>query len=366
MKKILVSVTNDLTTDQRVHKVCTTLIENGFEVTLIGRKLKHSLDLNREYKTIRMQLFYNNGFLFYAEYNLRLFFKLLFLKKDILHSNDLDTLLPNYLIAKLLKKPLVYDSHELFTEVPELVDRPKVQQIWSEIEKKIVPRLKNCITVCDSIASFYEKKYNVPFQVVKNVPKTTEIVTREFIIDTENKYLLLYQGAVNKGRGIELMLESMKLLKEHILVIIGNGDLFDELKFLAKNEALKEKVHFLGSIVPEELKTLTPLATIGLSLEEDLGLNYRYALPNKLFDYIQAEVPCLVSDLPEMKKIVLDNKIGEVLKKRTPLDLANQIEDICKNKSKYNSFKKHLQLAKQDFNWEMESEKLIYLYKNII
>ena len=114
MKNIIISVTNDLTTDQRVEKICDTLYENKYTITLIGRKLKNSTPISRKYKTQRMSLFFNKGFLFYAEYNIRLFLKLLFLKKDIVVANDLDTLLANYLISKLQSKRIIYDSHELF------------------------------------------------------------------------------------------------------------------------------------------------------------------------------------------------------------------------------------------------------------
>ena len=143
MQKIIISVTNDLTTDQRVHKVCISLQKMGFEILLVGRKLQNSLPLDRNYQTHRIQLLFNKGFLFYAEYNLRLFFYLLFKKKEIVLANDLDTLLPNYLVSKLQKKKLVYDSHELFTEVPELINRPKTQKIWLKIEQKILPKLKS-------------------------------------------------------------------------------------------------------------------------------------------------------------------------------------------------------------------------------
>ena len=155
MKRIIVSVTNDLTTDQRVDKVCNTLSKMGFKVLLIGRKFKNSEKLNRNYNTFRFKLLFNKGFLFYAEYNLRLFFKLFFIKKEILLSNDLDTLLPNYLISKIFKTKLVYDSHELFTEVPELINRPFVQNFWLTIEKNILPNIKNCYTVNSEIAKIY-------------------------------------------------------------------------------------------------------------------------------------------------------------------------------------------------------------------
>src|SRR5690554_2991253 len=128
-KKIIVSVTNDLYTDQRVHKVCMFLYENGYEVLLVGRKLKNSEPItDRPYSIKRFKLVFNAGALFYSNYNLRLFWFLLFTRFDVLLSNDLDTLLANYCAHRLKSKSrLVYDTHELFTEVPELTARQKVR-----------------------------------------------------------------------------------------------------------------------------------------------------------------------------------------------------------------------------------------------
>ncbi len=104
LKRIIVSVSNDLATDQRIEKICATLQELNYDILLVGRKLKNSLPLYRNYKTKRIHLFFNKGFLFYAEYNIRLFFLLLFSKKEILLANDLDTLLPNFLVSIIQKK----------------------------------------------------------------------------------------------------------------------------------------------------------------------------------------------------------------------------------------------------------------------
>lgn len=359
MKNIIVSVSNDISTDQRVEKVCDTLFANNYAVTLIGRKLKTSIPISRKYKTHRMSLLFNKGFLFYAEYNLRLFFKLLFLKKDILVSNDLDTLLPNYLVSKLQSKVIIYDSHELFTEIPELVHRPKVKNSWAAIEKKILPNLKNCYTVCNSIAVYYTNKYNTSFETIRNLPRTKKSTLGSFPFSTNEKKIILYQGAVNIGRGLELMIETMRHLENHLLVIIGAGDILESLKQQSLDVVKENKVYFLGKLSPLEMQKLTPLADIGISLEEDLGLNYRYALPNKIFDYLHAEIPVLVSNLPEMKKIIDTYKFGEIVIHRTPKLLAKQIQEF--------SLQKHSQEiinAKKILNWENEEEKLISIYKN--
>lgn len=250
LKHIIISVTNDLTTDQRIEKVCDTLVNNGYQITLIGRKLPESISITRAYKTHRMSLLFRKGFLFYAEYNLRLFVKLLFLKKDLLLANDLDTLAPNYLISKLQGKPLVYDSHELFTEIPELIHRPKTQQIWKQIEQRIVPHLKNCYTVSHHIALYYENTYNTPFKVVRNFPKTQEIQPGTFPFKRSTKAIIIYQGAINVGRGLELMIDSMHYLENYQLVIIGTGDIFEALQTRAATliDHLKVLMQWLDAV----------------------------------------------------------------------------------------------------------------------
>ena len=288
MKRVIVTVTNDLFTDQRVAKVCNTLINNNFDVLLIGRKLKKSKFLERTYKTKRFNLYFNTGFLFFAEYNVRLFFFLLFTKKDILLANDLDTLLPNYLIGKIQRKKVVFDSHELFPEIPELINRPKVKKIWLYLEKWMIPKLLNNYTVCDSIANFYKNNYLSNFQTIMNLPTKKEVKKGVFSFETNAKKIILYQGAINIGRGLENLVETMTFLEHHLLVIIGDGDIYNSLKDSIYSKNLNNKVVLLGKIAPKDLHKLTPLADLGISLEEDLGLNYRFALPNKIFDYIQA------------------------------------------------------------------------------
>ena len=360
MKRVIVAVTNDLSTDQRVAKVCTTLFHNNFEVLLIGRKLKNSKTVERKYKTKRFNLIFNSGFLFFAEYNFRLFFFLLFSRKDILLANDLDTLLPNYLVSAIQRKKIVFDSHELFPEIPELLARPTVKKIWLSLEKSILPKLKNNYTVCNSIANFYKNKYNTSFETIMNLPTKKEVKKGAFSFETNGKKIILYQGALNIGRGLENLIETMKFLEHHLLVIIGDGDICKSLKERVSHEKLTHKVIFLGKIAPKELHTLTPLADLGISLEEDLGLNYRFALPNKIFDYIQAEVPVLVSNLPEMSTIVNQYNVGEIAQNRTPKILAEQIEQVLKK-----DFTKELKNAKEGLIWEKQEDKLLAIFNNL-
>ncbi|MCK5822552.1 MAG: glycosyltransferase [Bacteroidales bacterium] len=373
MNRIILSVTNDLVTDQRVNKVALTLTKLGYDVTLVGRKLKNSLDINnRAYKTKRFKLLFNKKWMFYAEYNLRLFCYLLFKKFDILVSNDLDTLLSNYYVSVVKHKKLVYDSHEYFTEVPELINRKLQKKIWLKIEKSILPKLKYSYTVCQSIADDYYKKYGIKMQIIRNVPlrnivenNIEKISNLKKELKIEDKRIILYQGSLNIGRGIEQVINAMKFIENAIFLIIGSGDISKKLVNLTKQKGLNKKVVFLGKIPFSELYNYTKLSDIGVSLEQNLGLNYYYSLPNKLFDYINAGVPILASDLPEIANIVKKYEIGEIIKDFSPVFIADAINSMLNDGNKILTWKKNLKNAADELCWEKEEIKLIDFYNNV-
>lgn len=357
LRRIVVSVTNDLVTDQRVYKVCKSLQKLDFDILLIGRKLKNSPPIDRPYSTYRMRLLFNKGALFYAEYNIRLFIKLLFTKKDILLANDLDTLLPNYLISQFQKKKLVYDSHELFSELPSVQGRFS-QNIWRYLEKKLLPNLKYFFTVSDSIADWYSKAYDIKPLVLKNLP---EYKNTPFI-NPKEKYIL-YQGALNNGRGLIPLLEAMQTVDQIKLKIAGKGPFKKDLDKAIIQFNIEDKVEFLGNIHPTELVKITQNATIGISLEEDLGLSYRYSLPNKLFDYIQAKTPILATNLPEIKKVITKFEIGEIIKNHSPKNISIAINKMISNGKPY--YQNNLEKASKELIWENQTGILLSVYNNV-
>jgi len=357
-KRIVVSVTSDLVSDNRVHKVCSTLVEMNFQVILTGRVLSGSLNPEgRNYSTRRFRLPFKKGPLFYAAFNIRLFLYLLFSKFDVLLSNDLDTLPANFFIAKIKKKPLIYDSHEYFTQVPELVRRPKVQRIWEWMERQMVPHVDAAYTVCNSIAEIYTQKYGVPFRVVRNLPFASD---QAIAIDDEGSdKIVLYQGAVNEGRGLEQAIHAVKFLDGIRLVIAGDGDKRKVLQKLVEDEGISDKVEFMGRLPIHQLVKLTHRAAVGLSIEKDIGLNYHFALPNKLFDYIQAQVPVLVTNLPEMVAVVNRYEIGVVISDLNSQNLAAVLADMVSNSEKRKVWKNNLKQAARELVWEKE-ERMLY------
>jgi hypothetical protein len=369
---VIVSVTNDLVTDNRVNKICSFLVSEGYSLTLVGRELSGSLPLNvRNYKTKRFSLLFTKGPFFYIEFNIRLFIYLLFHKSSLLVSNDLDTLLANYLASKFKSSKLVYDTHEYFTEVPELVENPFKQKIWLSVEKWIFPKLKNVYTVNESIAEIYTKKYKVPVHVIRNVAPnfvTSENKSRKDIGLPQDKFILIIQGSgINKRRGAEEAVEAMNFIKNALLLIIGSGDVLDELKSKVEKQQWREKVLFLPKMPYAEMMQYTRNADLGLAIDHTDILNHKLALPNKLFDYIQAEIPVLATEIIEIEKIIKKYNIGYVLHDGlTAIHIADKINQIrSKYSNQIDELKINLKKAKSIENWDVELEKLKEIYANL-
>lgn len=366
-KKVWVVVTNDLQTDQRVNKVCLSLKNAGYEPTLIGVLRPNSSTLKtRVYSIVRLKLLFQTTFLFYAEFNLRLFFKILFSKFDIVLANDTDTLLGSFLAAKIRRKPIVFDAHELFTEVPELINRPFVKNFWQKIENLILPHIRHAYTVCQPIADIYERKNGVKMEVVRNAPfRHHGINTQKAKLSFDGKKMILYQGAINIGRGIEWIIEAMPFLDDVVFCIAGDGDVFDEIKLLIEEKNLSNRVFLLGKIPLEELNNYTLAADLGVCLLQNRGLNYYYSLPNRIFDFAQAGVPILATDFPEIRAVVSKYQIGELIDSYEPTFLAYKIKNMLKEWNDCSQKQTIFAKASQELCWEVEETKLLKVFSMI-
>ncbi len=343
----------------------------GFDVTLVGRKQAKSLPLaDRSYHTKRMKLLFEKGVLFYAFFQLRLLLYLLFHKQDLLVSNDLDTLWPNSVISRWKKIPLVYDSHEIFTEVPELVSRPSKQNIWRKLEARLFPRLKFVFTVNDSIASWFEERYGIRPLVVRNMPRFSKpnvnTMTRQQLnLPAQDKIVLLQGAGINIDRGAEELVDAMSLLENVTLVIVGSGDVIPFLKNRVQEKQLESRVIFTGKVPHEKLRAYTAIADLGVTLDKPTNINYKFSLPNKIFDYIHAGVPVLASELPEVAAIVRNYKVGVVIPSVTPEAVANGIRDALSS-VEYVTWKANALNAASVLCWETEEEVLKKIYSRFL
>jgi len=339
----------------------------GFEVSVIARSFKNSLPLDEySFTATRLKCNFSKGIMQYAEFNFKLFFRLLFCKTDYFLANDLDVLMPNYLMSKLRNKMIFYDTHEYFTGVPELRNSPVKKRIWKFIEDWIFPKLKTVYTVNDSVKNKYQEEYGNDIGVIRNVPLPRKnIVPFSIPENWKNRQILLLQGAgINEGRGGVELLEVMKCLSEkYLLLFIGSGTQWDEIVQKRKAWCLQDKVEMIDKLPPAQLQQYTAIADIGFSLDSFEDLNCLYNLPNKIFDYIQAGVPIIATGIPEVKRIIHSYQCGICIDDNRPATIVNAIKKLMENKESYLRFKLNCQIAAKELTWENESAKLIEIYK---
>jgi len=353
--KVLIAVTNDISSDERIRKVSEHLNSKGYEIVNYGRELFDTFDIKTNYKIIRKKHLFNNNFLFYAEFNIRLLYFILINKFDYILSNDLDTLPSCFLGSKVKNVKLIYDSHEYFTEVPELQNRNFVRSFWLLIERILLPKVKYSMTVSQSIANDYRSKYGVNMLVVRNLPILAKNKVIEKVeIPTKNKFIL-YQGVLNPGRGIKPMIDALKILTDIDLVIVGYGKVKDELIAYAKNKNLENRVHFLGRVPYNKLINYSNLALIGMVLEEPFGKSFEYSLPNKLFDFIHAELPIIAAPIKEVKRIVEDYKIGLLIKDYSAESIAEVVNKLTFDDDLRLQIIENQKKAKIELCWENEA-----------
>ncbi len=358
-KRVIAAVINDLITDQRMIRICNSLQAAGYDVELVGRRLSDETVPAQSYSYKRLRFWITRGPLFYLMYNIRLFLYLMTRRFEVLHAVDLDTLPACYMAVFIKSKRLVYDAHEYFTEVPELIHRPFKQMVWKGVETALIPRVDARITVSQGIADRFEQEYGRSFEVIRNTPSMSKGESAHVSLNLPP--FILYQGALNKGRGLELLIDLISDIDLDLL-IVGGGDLESELKERAMVSGVDHKVHFAGIKSPTELLSIANQAVLGYNVSEPLGLSYLFSLNNKFFDYIHAELPSLTNDFPEYRKL---NEQYEctLLCQPNRDDVLNKLKLLLNDKALYQKLKKNCVIAKQDLNWEEEEQKLQAVYE---
>ncbi|MBP8115048.1 MAG: glycosyltransferase [Chitinophagaceae bacterium] len=343
-----------------MHRICSSLAENGYDVTLVGYKKPSSLPLaNKKFKQKRIHCWFLKGKPFYGEYNIRLFLYLLFKKIDAICAIDLDTIVPCLNISRWKKIPRVYDAHELFTGLKEVVERPVVHKVWTKVEQRIVPKYQKGYTVGEAIAEEFKKRYGVNYLTIRNIPVLTPLEEKP----KTNKHLL-YQGAINEGRGFEYLIPAMQWVNA-TLIICGDGNFMPQLKKLIKDWKVEEKVELKGMMLPEELAVFSQSAYIGIATPENKGLNQYLALPNKFFDYLHAGLPQINVNYPEYKKLNDQFKVAILLNDLSPENIAKQINNLLEDDVLYIKLKENCIKARTVLNWQNEQKILLNFYQSL-
>lgn len=297
---------------------------------------------------------------------------------DYIWANDLPTLYPAYKIANKLNSKLVYDSHEIYIETlnqffptkPSFVKSIifssllKVMKFHgSYIEKKIIKESHYFITVNDSLLNYFKKKHEIKNTcVVMNFPYLNKADFKKINLFEKNNWdnsakLLLYQGVINKGRGLEIIINTLKILPDNFkLIIIGDGPIKKELKNLSLKLNLSKRIDFINKVSINELLNYTSSSHLGINLLENYNLSKKFASPNKLYEYIHAGIPVIASNTVENIKVFNKYNIGKLVE-NNPKIISENIQLIFK--SDIDLFKQECNKAKQEFNWEIQEHKIL-------
>ena len=359
-KKIVCTVTNDLNYDQRMIRICTSLANAGYDVTLVGFKRKTSKALKEQpFRQVRLHIITEQGKLMYFYYWLNLFRFLLFRKVDIICAIDLDTILPVYYASLLRGKKRVYDAHEIFTDLKEVISRPAVHKMWTWIGKHTVPHFPVGYTIGDCYAEEFKKRYGVNYGVVRSAT-----VLKPLQIPEKKEHIILYQGWVNVGRCFEQLIPAMKHVNAR-LIVCGEGNFYAQAIALTREYGLEGKIAFKGYVPPAELASYTIQAYVGITLFEDTSLSNRLSLANRFFDYMHNGVPQLCIRYPEYERINQQFEVASLIADTTPENIAAALNKLLDDQPYYDRLQQNCLLAREKYCWQEEEKKLLDIYRKI-
>lgn len=359
-KRITLAVTSDLTYDQRMARIATSLHEAGYEVTLVGRRRFNSTPLVQQpYTQHRLHVSKDNSKLMYALFWWKLFWWLMRHKADAFCAIDLDTAPPVLLAGWLKRVPCVYDAHELFAEQEETIGRPVVHRMWLAIERWTVRRCRWGYAVSESYVEYFQKKYNRSYAVVRNAT-----VLRPPVVASKSERYILYQGAVNKGRCFEQLIPAMQWVNCR-LVVVGDGNFMEQAQALTRQYNLDDKIVFKGYVAPRHLPRYTIHATIGITLFVATSLSNELSLANRFFDYMHACVPQLGVRYPEYERINSRFEVARLLDEVTPQTVAAALNNLLADDERYGRMQTACLRAREVYCWQEEEKRLLAVWAGV-
>lgn len=429
MKKVTMFVWNHFTNDARVNRECTTLADNGYDINLIAINdpknpaISAYEEISNTFKVHRvkrypwlLQAYQDHGkkfllvvagvqvviipSLFYISFTLmaayllslvvaagmikfkkirkwfingaiitRMIVKGYIQNADIYHANDLNTL-PQAIVCSKLRlkpKPLIYDSHEVQSDRtgynPKTIKR--IESFMLKFVDQMIVENHTRAKYNEDIYGFYPKTlYN--YSEKYNIEEKPQINLHKKIGINEDEKILLYQGGLQQGRGLELLIEAMDEIEEGHLLFIGGGKLTQPLKEQAEASKQADRIHFLDKVPFQELPSYTREAYLGFQVLQNICFNHYSASSNKLFEYMMAHVPVISCDFPEIKKVVEETNTGLVVDSHNASEIANTVNQLVKDTSLRNQLSENTKQAKEIYNWNNEKSKLLEVYNQFV
>ena len=363
-KRIAVLVSNDLNHDQRVLKTCATLEAEGWSPVLTGREMPGSKPLDVPFEAKRLKLPFHRGVGFYATLQFGMLRALSRADIGAVWANDLDTLLPAYLIARAKGLPLVYDSHEYFTEAAGLTGSPLKRQVCLALERWCMKRIPCMITVNELIAEAYASRYGIRVEVVRNMPRLLpmlDVKGREafeaYGVPTDLPIALMQGAYMDRDRGAAEAVAALEAMKGVRLVLVGAGIEWEEARAQVNDPKWNGRLHCIPKLPFDELRVLTASADVGLSLDKGGHGNYEMSLPNKLFDFMHAGLPMVTTARKQVAAVVEEFGLGVVVNDLSPATLADAVREVLSTPRE--SWKMRAMNARELHHWDVDAPKLL-------
>jgi len=367
---------NSIDYERRIHNQVETALKQDYKIRVIayGKTGEKHLEHKNNFLLIRLKTGpINSGPLKFIIFNIKLFFTLFLKPVAIIHCHDL-WVLPAAAMLSLLKSCLlIYDAHEYYAGLQIFNKRFIRKKIWLFCEWVCMPVIDIFITISEPLGKFYKERYRRlgRVEVIRNLPKFEEL-DREKAIPLQLQWPIkkdlkniIFHGHFKPGRGLENLIKAMALVENVSLVLIGGGELKEDLIDLVNKKNIQKKVRFVDYIHTELLISTIAQADIGAVLFEPTSINYAHALPNKFFEYIMAGVPILGSNIITIDSYVKKYELGRIVDPSQPQFIAKTIEDMINDETKLKMWKKNCKKAAKQLNWEVESKKLVEIYEQI-
>lgn len=407
MKKVLVIVCNNFTHDKRVINISNSLQKNEYNVDILAEKQCRGLKLkeNKGYIVHRVPLFSslyskqtntvksishrkiicskmkkiikNNktrmlitSFLNWFTFNFGVFFKGLIIKPDIVYANDLDTLTVGFLLSRILKTKLIFDSHELWLMGNKFNNCSKIRQkMWVIIEKRLIHKADCVICTTDLRSEYLKKEYGLQkVTTIHNYPKYSSIQNNNFFRNefriAQDHVILLYQGLLDEKRGIFNIVNSCSKIDKISIIFMGMGRDREKLREYIISNKLDKKMFVKKAVEPKKLLEYTSSADIGLQLLYNTDYNHYSTISNKLMEYFMAGIAIIASDFPEIRKVVTENQIGILVDPENENQIEQAVRKLINDSRLLEKYKANSVANRYKYTWENEEKKLLAIFEN--
>jgi len=378
--KICMIIMTEFVNDARVTKEINTLVKSGYNPDIFALKSKETekyekkdgyrifrISVKLRYLLPRKHVFF---FLKYLEFAVRVIFKAGKEKYSLFHAHDLETLPIGFILSVIYKKPLVYDSHELYVDMVKHGRFTK--RLWFAVEKFLAGRTNANILTTESRGKIFSERYSTEFPyIIKNVQILKPLIKTNKLHDILNipktEPIILYQGIVSKARGVDVLVDAIEYVKKGVLVLIGPGEYKTNLIEDVDERGLGKRVFILDPVPWKDLYLYTASASIGISLVQNIGLNNYTMLSNKLFEYLSAGLPVIFPDFPEWRNLIISEGVGLVVDQTNPGEVADAINEILLSDDKYSAMSaKARKIVENKYNWGIEEKKLLKIYRDLL